>query len=129
MGTKTAALVAGLYGAYQDRAWDRAAGYLHPDATVDMPATAERLTGRDEVIAFQRDYPEPWGDLSVQRVVADDDGAAAQVSIRAPGGHRFAMAAIWTVRDGLLDHGVEHWVTVGGEPPPPERRAARRMSG
>src|SRR5262249_30088100 len=57
-----AALVRELYEAYQRRDWSGAAGLLHADATLDMPATRERLSGREEVIGFQRDYPEPWGD-------------------------------------------------------------------
>jgi len=57
------ALVRGLYESYQDRNWDSAATFLHRDAVLDMPSTAERLDGRDAVIAFQRDYPEPWGVL------------------------------------------------------------------
>jgi ketosteroid isomerase-like protein len=118
------ACVAGLYAAYQDRAWDRAAAYLHADAVVDMPATAERLVGRDEIIAWQRAYPEPWGVLTVDRVVADEGGAAARVRVAAPDGRTFGMAAFWTLRSGLLYRGVEYWVTVGGEAPPPERPVA-----
>lgn len=109
-------LVKSLYEAYQDRDWDRAAGLLHPDAVVEMPATAERLAGRDRVVAFQRDYPEPWGTLSVRRVVGQLDLAAVEVEVVAER-ETFRMAAFWEARDGLLRRGVEYWVTVGGEVP------------
>ena len=33
------AQVEALYTAYQARDWARAAGYLHPEAVVEMPAT------------------------------------------------------------------------------------------
>ena len=114
------ALVRELYEAYQRRDWDTAAGLLHPNATLDMPGTRERLTGREEVIAFQRDYPEPWGDLSVLRVLGAANEACAEVEITGPE-HTFRLAAFWRAEGELLRDGIEYWVTVGGEQPPPGR--------
>jgi ketosteroid isomerase-like protein len=120
----TVAQVEALYTAYQARDWARAAGYLHPDAVLEMPSTGERLDGRDGVIEFQRSYPEPWGVLTVRRVLGGADEAAGEIEIVDPAGQRFAMAAFWRQRDGLLHAGVEYWVTVGGERPPPGRPTA-----
>ena len=53
-------LVRGLYEAYQDRDWELAATFLHQEAVLDMPSTAERLIGREAIISFQAAYPEPW---------------------------------------------------------------------
>ena len=111
------ALVRGLYEAFQERDWDVASQLLRADAVVDLPATGERLSGRDEIMAFQAEYPEPWGTLSVLRAVADGDVAVAEVGVEAPGGERFALAAFWTARGGLLEHGVEYWVDLGIDPP------------
>jgi ketosteroid isomerase-like protein len=113
-------LVRRLYEAYQARDWETAATFLHDGATVAMPATSERLDGREGVIAFQRAYPEPWGDLAVLRVVGNDEIAAAEIEVVAPD-DTFRMAAFWRAEDGLLREGVEYWVTVGGEEPPPGR--------
>jgi hypothetical protein len=115
------AQVEALYTAYQARDWVRAASYLHPDAVVEMPATGERLDGRDGVIEFQRSYPEPWGTLTVLRVLGDPRECAAEVEIVDPAGQRFVMAAFWRQAGGLLRDGVEYWVTVGGDRPPPGR--------
>jgi ketosteroid isomerase-like protein len=117
-------LIRALYESYQDRAWDRAATCLHPDAVVVMPATAERLVGRQAVIDFQRSYPEPWGTLSVASVLTGADGAAAQIRVVDPGGRELALAAFWCRRDGLLHEGTEYWVEVGGEDPPSNRADA-----
>ena len=116
-------LVRTLYERYQERDWPAAAGLLHPEAELSMPATAERLVGRDAVLAFQADYPEPWGDLTVLRVVGDDATAVAENEVVAPS-ETFRCAAFWQVRDGRLHRGVEYWVTVGGDRPPPSRAAA-----
>jgi ketosteroid isomerase-like protein len=106
-----------LYAAYQDRDWARAQALLHPEVVLEMPATSERLMGADQVITFQRGYPEPWGDLAVLRALGDARSAAAEVEVRAPDGV-FRMAAFWDVRDGLLARGTEYWVDPGGTPPP-----------
>jgi hypothetical protein len=113
-------LVADLYERYQARDWPGAAARLHPDARLDMPATGEHLVGREQVIALQERYPEPWGDLEVLRVLNDDSGdsAVAEIEIVAPTAV-FRCAAFWMVQDSLLHRGVEYWVTVGGEEPPP----------
>ncbi len=113
-------LVRGLYELYQARDWDAAAELLHLQAVVEMPDTAERLVRREQVIAFQRDYPEPWGELSVLRVLGGGDSAAAEVEVVAPE-ETFRLAAFWRAEGGLLRDGVEYWVTVGGSAPPPWR--------
>jgi ketosteroid isomerase-like protein len=107
-----------LYTAYQARDWATAESFLHPDAVLDMPATGERLIGREQVLRFQRDYPEPWGELVVRRALGDESSAAAEVEIHAPDGQVFRMAAVWGLRDGLLASGTEYWVDPGGRPPP-----------
>jgi hypothetical protein len=89
-----------------------------------MPATDEHLVGREQVIALQRDYPEPWGDLRVLRVVSDGVVTVAEIEIVGPA-DLFRCAALWTIREDLLDDGVEYWVTVGSDRPPPDRPAYR----
>jgi ketosteroid isomerase-like protein len=91
MGTDS--LVRGLYEAYQDRDWERAASLLHRDAVLEMPATAERLVGREAIVSFQRSYPEPWGTLTVEQVLVDIDATAAQVSIVDPSTRRAVASA------------------------------------
>ncbi len=108
-----------LYESYQARDWSAAVAVLHPDVQLTMPATAEVHDGRDAVMALQEGYPEPWGDLSVLRVVAGGgDTAAAEIEVVGPS-DVFRCAAFWEVRDGRLHRGVEYWVTVGGDEPGP----------
>ena len=113
------ALVRALYESYQARDWSTAGELLHPDAQLRMPATAEVHDGRDAVLALQEHYPEPWGELSVLRLVADGgDTAVAEIEIVGPS-DVFRCAAFWEVRDGRLHRGVEYWITVGGDEPGP----------
>ncbi len=117
-------LVRLLYGAYQRRDWAAAAALLDPAAEVDMPATAERLVGREAILAFQSGYPEPWGELTVTAVVPGETTAAAEVLVVDPAGQRYGMAAIWQASRGVLLRGAEYWVTVGGDHPPASRDAS-----
>jgi hypothetical protein len=64
--------VRGLYERDQQRDWVGAAHLMHPAAQLDMPATGEHLVGRDQIMGLQENYPEPWGDLAVLRVVSED---------------------------------------------------------
>ncbi len=125
-----AAAVAALYDAYQARDWEAAEGLLHPAVVVDMPATRERLEGRAEVLNFQRNYPEPWGELSVIRVLGggrpEDEWAAAEVRVEDPAGRVFLLASFWEVREGRLWRGVEYWVD---QEEPPERRHSAGGNG
>jgi ketosteroid isomerase-like protein len=102
-------LVREMYEAFQRRDWDACEPLLHPKATYDAPRTAEHLEGGDSILEYMRTYPEPWGDISVLRVVADGDEAAAEIAVT--GGHEgeFRLAAFWTAREGQLYRGVEYW--------------------
>src|ERR671912_712436 len=116
-------LMRSLYERYQARDWSRAGELLHRDAELEMPATAEHLAGREQVIALQRNYPEPWGDLGVLRVLADGGSAAAELQVIASDAE-FRCAAFWPVWEGLPPGGVDYWTPVGGKEPPPARRAS-----
>jgi ketosteroid isomerase-like protein len=107
--TDAGALVRSLYEAYGRRDWDACAQLLHPDAVYELPRTGERIEGGPAVLDYQREYPEPWGELSVVRVIADADEAAAEISVRGGREGDFRMAALWTVRDRRLWKGVEYW--------------------
>jgi ketosteroid isomerase-like protein len=107
--TDAGGLVRSLYEAYGRRDWDACAQLLHPDAVYELPRTRERIEGGPAVLDYQREYPEPWGELSVVRVIADADEAAAEISVRGGREGDFRMAALWTVRDRRLWKGVEYW--------------------
>jgi ketosteroid isomerase-like protein len=103
-------LLRSLYEAYQRRDWEACVPLLHPDAVYDLPRTQEHVEGGAAVLDYQRTYPEPWGELSVLRIVADGDEAAAEIAVTGGQEGDYRMAAFWTVRDGRLWRGVEYWV-------------------
>jgi ketosteroid isomerase-like protein len=114
-----ARLVRSLYEQYQARDWGAAEQLLHPEVELRMPATGEVLAGRDDVLGFQVNYPEPWGELRVLQVVGGDTPTAA-VELEIVGPEQvFRCAAFWESREGHLHRGTEYWVTVGADEPGP----------
>ncbi len=109
------ALVRSLYEAYARRDWDACVPLIHPEAVYDLLPSGEHYESAAAVLDYQRDYPEPWGYLSVLRVVAHGVQAAAEIAVTggAQGDHR--MAAFWTLRDGQLWRGTEYWVDLPAE--------------
>lgn len=106
-------IVRQLYTAYQARDWPASERLLHPGVTMYLPSTGERLTSRDALMAFNRDFPEPWGDMTVRAVLTNGtDRAAAEIDVAEDGELAWRMAAFWQLKDGLLARGTEYWVRV-----------------
>lgn len=103
----------------QERAWDAAAELVSGAAQIRFSETGERFDG-DGFLRMNRDYPEGWS-LRVVDVIADGDRVAAQVRVEQDGTN-FWCAGFYTVRDGAIVAGVEHWVTEGATAPPAWRR-------
>jgi ketosteroid isomerase-like protein len=119
MTTSSADVVRRFFESMQARDWEAAAACLAPDIEVWWPASGERFVGRD-FLAVQRAYPEGW-QITVASVLASGEQVAARVQVDlAP--DRFWCAGFYTVRDGVITDGVEHWVTEGADEIPAWRR-------
>ncbi|MDG4858557.1 nuclear transport factor 2 family protein [Streptomyces sp. T-3] len=64
--------VEAYWAAAQARDWSAFEATLAEDVVYDMPQTRERITGRERVVQFNREYPGDWR-LQVERIVADGD--------------------------------------------------------
>lgn len=103
----------------QARSWGDAAALLARDVRIEYTATGEVFEG-SAFIKMNEAYPAGW-DLEVQEVIGSGDRVAAQVTIR-QGGETFWCAGFYTVTDGRIANGREHWVTERSEPAPTWRR-------
>ncbi|MCA9518626.1 MAG: nuclear transport factor 2 family protein [Myxococcales bacterium] len=117
-------IVRAFHHAMQARDWQRAATFLAPDVVIEWPATCERLEG-ERFLAMQRDYPEGW-EITVLEV-AGDARVASRVRVD-QGDVSYLCAGFYDVDGGFITRGVEHWVTVGGDPAPAWREGyAKRL--
>ncbi len=107
------------------RSWDTAGELLSPSLRIEFTATGEVFDG-ESFLAMNRAYPEGWS-IEVVETVAEGEGegegdrVAAQVRVQ-QGGNTFWCAGFYEIADGLIESGVEHWVTERSESPPAWRR-------
>ena len=111
-----------LWDQVQARDWDGVAGVVAQDAVVEWPVTGERIAGRANYVAVNREYPEGWS-IRVLRIVADGEEVVSEVEVPHEGIGVFRVASFWTVRDGQVVRGTEYWTSLGGDPRPQWRTA------
>ncbi|MEU5824479.1 MULTISPECIES: nuclear transport factor 2 family protein [Streptomyces] len=106
-----------LWSRIQDRDWAGVAELIAEDAVVEWPVSLERIVGRDDFVAVNREYPEGWS-IRVLKVVAQGDEVVSEVEVPHDGLGLFRAASFWTVRDGQVVRGTEYWTSVGADPRP-----------
>jgi hypothetical protein len=96
--------------------WGAVGQLLHDHYVLDWPQSGERIRGPANFAAINAHYPVsgPWR-FAVQRLVADDLGAAADVLVSAPS-LAARVVSFFEVRDGLIWRMTEFWP----DPFPPE---------
>jgi hypothetical protein len=113
-------VVRALWHRFQDRNWTGAAELIAENAVIDWPASRERLAGRDNIIAINREYQEGWS-IKVMRIIAEDDQVAAEVEVPHTELGLFRVAGFYKVRDDEIIHGTEYWTTIGADEPAADR--------
>ncbi|MFE4262754.1 nuclear transport factor 2 family protein [Streptomyces sp. NPDC056883] len=115
-------VVEALWDRIQARDWEGVALLVAEDAVVEWPVSAERIVGRENYVAVNREYPEGWT-IRVLRIVAAGDEVVSEVEVPHEDLGVFRAASFWTVRDGRIVRGTEYWTSLGADPSP-EWRAA-----
>ena len=106
-----------LWDRIQARDWSGVAELVADAAVIDWPVSAERITGRDNYVAVNREYPEGWS-INVIRVVADGDQVVSEVEVPHAELGTFRAASFWTVTSGKIVRGTEYWTSLGADQPP-----------
>ena len=114
-----ASVVRSLFEAMEARDWALARTFVSDDTVVEWTETGERFVGQ-RFIDVNEAYPEGWT-IEVVEVLGAGDRVAAQVRVTL-GDDTFWCAGFYTVVDGRIAGGTEHWVTAGSEAPPEWRQ-------
>lgn len=101
--------------------WHGLGTLLAEDIRVSWPASNEVISGRQNFVAVQSEYPQGWSIHLLDAVAAGDRGAT-EVEVPFVTGERFRVTSWWTVTDGLITAGTEYWITIGQDPIPQWRR-------
>ncbi len=105
-----------LWERMEARDWEGVAAQLHPDVVVDWPNTGERMRGRENYLAVQREYPEGWH-IEVLRIVDGGDEVVSEVRVDQDG-KRFYASSFFELDAGKIARAVEYWSTGEPEEPP-----------
>jgi predicted SnoaL-like aldol condensation-catalyzing enzyme len=108
-------VVRAFFERMQARDWDAAGELLSPDVHIEYTETGERFDGGN-FLAMNRAYPEGWT-IEVVETIAAGDRVAVQVRVDHVDA-TFWCAGFYRVVGGVIESGVEHWVTERSEPPP-----------
>lgn len=111
-----------LWARIDARDWAGVSELVDENAVIEWPASAERIIGRDNYVAVNREYPEGWS-IRVLRIVADGGEVVSEVEVPHAELGQFRAASFWTVADGRIVRGTEYWTTTGGDQRPEWRSA------
>jgi SnoaL-like domain len=114
-----ASVVRTFHERMEARDWSGASELLSPTVHIEYTETGECFDGSN-FLAMNHAYPDGWA-IEVVETVAAGDRVASQVSVR-QGDDVFWCAGFYTVADGVIMSGIEHWVTEGEQAPPEWRR-------
>ena len=112
-----AEVVRALWYRIQARDWAGVADLIAENAVIEWPVSAERIAGRDNFVAVNREYPEGWS-IHVLRVIAEDDQVVSEVEVPHAELGTFRAASFWTVAGGKIVRGTEYWTSVGADEAP-----------
>ncbi|MEV7519381.1 nuclear transport factor 2 family protein [Streptomyces sp. NPDC091371] len=111
-------VVARLWERIEARDWNGVAELIAENAVIEWPVSGERIVGRANFIAVNRD--EDYVDersVEVLRILADGNLVVTEVEI--PQDHVvYRAVSLWTVRDGEIVRAREYWTSPGQDPAP-----------
>jgi ketosteroid isomerase-like protein len=112
-------LVASYYRSLNARDWQAFKRTLAEDVIYEISQTGERVRGLEPYLDFNATFPGDWT-LEVIRLVADDAGAAGQITF-CVGGQEMTGISFFEIEDGKIAHITDFWP----EPYEPPKRASK----
>jgi hypothetical protein len=82
---------------------------------IDWPHSGERIRGRDNYVAMQREYPGAWT-CRILSVSPGPERVAAEVRVDHEAEVCFGCG-FYEVRDGVVLRGTEYWTTARSQEP------------
>jgi ketosteroid isomerase-like protein len=95
-------LAEAMWRAMEAGDWDAAGGLLHDDYVQEWPQSGERIVGRDDAMAINRNFPGGLPSMNFRRTVADGNLAVLEVELTYADGSRYFGTSVIEVRDGKV---------------------------
>jgi hypothetical protein len=101
------AIVLRYFDSMGARDWDGFGTVLAEDVVYEMPQTGERITGRERLLTFNREYPGDWR-LSVTRLIVDSERAAGSMNFTV-GDEQLVGLVYFELAGGLITRVTDFW--------------------
>ena len=106
--TSSQALVSAYWAAAEARDWEAFGRLLADDVVYEAPMSRERVSGKAAYLRFNAEgFTGDWH-LTVQRLVADEGGAATWIRM-ADAGDVYPGLTFFEIRDGLIIRITDFW--------------------
>jgi ketosteroid isomerase-like protein len=112
---QTRTVVRQYFDRMSERDWDGFGQLVAEDVVYEMPQTGERITGRDRLVQFNREYPGDWR-LTVTRLIADGTTAAGSMNFTV-GDEVLVGLVYFEVPDGVITRITDFWPEPYEAPP------------
>jgi limonene-1,2-epoxide hydrolase len=120
MQDDAAGTVEAAWRALGDGDWDAAAAMLHDDYVQEWPQSGERIIGRDDAIAVNRNFPGGLPKMRFRRTTAYGSAVVMETELTYADGSVFHGISIFELRDGRIATETDYFA----EPfDPPQWRA------
>jgi hypothetical protein len=82
--------------------WEGAGGHMHDDYVQEWPQSGERIVGRDNALAINRNFPGGLPKMRFRRTLASGELAVLEVELRYADGSRYLGVSVMELRDGKV---------------------------
>jgi ketosteroid isomerase-like protein len=82
--------------------WESAGNNLHEDFVQEWPQSGERIVGRNNAIAINRNFPGGLPTMKFRRTLANGELAVLEVDLTYADGSRYMGVSVIEIRDGRV---------------------------
>jgi ketosteroid isomerase-like protein len=82
--------------------WESAGNNLHEDFVQEWPQSGERIVGRNNAIAINRNFPGGLPTMKFRRTLANGELAVLEVDLTYADGSRYMGVSVVEIRDGKI---------------------------
>lgn len=100
-------LIKQFWSAIDRQDFEAAAALLHDEYVEEWPQSGERIRGRDNFIAINKQYPQQW-QVTLLRVLSCDNQVVSEVRLDYLGELVFAIS-FFTFKEGKIVHETDYW--------------------
>jgi hypothetical protein len=82
--------------------WEGAAAFMHDDYVQEWPQSGERVVGKENSLAINRNFPGGLPEMTFRRIVAEGNLAVMEVSLEYSDGSVYQGVSVMEFRDGKV---------------------------